>query len=212
MKGLTALALLAIALGAIMHFWPPGDPQPIAPSASENVTPRDSAVAPSGSPTPVQRPPTTSALSPERTAHPGPIQRPPVTGARIELRAPHTVRRGDIFSATIDVQALRGIRHLEFSVTYKKSILRLIGSLPGAFAERGGTSVQFEESSDGHLHVRLDLESGVIAGAGSVAVLEFQALKRGVSPLSVNDVTYVEDGGQDTATTPEVYEGSITVD
>ena len=95
---------------------------------------------------------------------------------------------------TIDVQALRGIRHLEFSVTYKKSILRLIGSAPGAFAQQGGTSVQFEESSDGYLIVRIDLESGVIAGAGSVAVLEFQALKRGVSPLSVQDVTYVEDG------------------
>ena len=212
MKGLTALALLAIAIGAIMHFWPPGDQQPIASPALETATPRDSAVAPLGSPTPVQRPPTTSALSPDRAAQPGTIQRPPVTAARIEFRAPDTVRRGDTFSVTIDVQALRGIRHLEFSVTYKKSILRLIGSLPGAFAERDGTSVQFEESSDGYLLVRIDLESGVIAGAGSVAVLEFQALKRGVSPLSVNDVTYVEDGDQDTANTPEVHEGSITVD
>ena len=100
---------------------------------------------------------------------------------------------------TIDVQALRGIRQLAFSVTYKKSILRLVGSSPGAFAQQSGTSVQFEESSDGYLLVRIDLESGVIAGAGSVAVLEFQALKRGVSPLSVNGVTYVEDGRQDTA-------------
>ena len=38
MKGLTAVALLAIALGAIMHFWPSGDQQPIAPSASENAS------------------------------------------------------------------------------------------------------------------------------------------------------------------------------
>jgi hypothetical protein len=211
MKGVTALALLAIALGAIMYFWPSGDRQPIAPPASENATPRDSAVASSGSPMPVQQPPTTSALSPERAAQPSTTQRPPVTAARIEFRAPDRVRRGDTFSVTIDVQALRGIRHLEFSVTYKKSVLRLIGSLPGTFAQRDGTSVQFEESSDGYLIVQIDLKSGVIAGTGSVAVLEFQARNRGISLLSVNDVTYVEDGGQDTAT-PEVYEGSITVD
>ena len=211
MKGLTALALLAIALGAIMHFWPSGDQQPIAPPASENTSHRDSAVAPSGSPT-AQRPTTTSALSPERAVQLGTIERPPVTAARIEVRAPDTVRSGDTFPVTIDVQALRGIRHLEFSVTYKKSILRLIGSAPGAFAQQSGTSVQFEESSDGYVFVSIDLETGVIAGAGSVAVLEFQARKRGISPLSVQDVTYVEGGGQDTATTPEVHERSVTVD
>ena len=88
MKGLTALALLAIALGAIMHFWPPGDQQPVAPPASENASHRDSAVAPSGSPTPVQRPPTTSAPSPERAAQPATVERPPVSAARIDIARP----------------------------------------------------------------------------------------------------------------------------
>jgi hypothetical protein len=117
------------------------------------------------------------------------------------------------FSVTIDVQALRGIRHLEFSVTYKKSILRLTGTAPGDFRGASGSSVQFEETSDGYLIVRIDLESGgLVAGAGSIAVLEFQALTRGVSPLSVQDVTYVEEAGQERAAAPDVYEGSITVD
>ena len=208
MKRLTALALLAIALGAIMHFWPRSDHQSIAPPVSGGASNRDSGVAASGSPAPSQPLP---ALSPGQSQA-GAVQRPPLSAARIEVRAPHTVRPGDDFSVTIDVQALRGIRQLEFSVTYKKSILRLIGSTPGALAERAGASAHFEESSDGYLLVRIDLESGFIAGAGSVAVLEFQARRRGVSPLSVQDVTYVEDGGQDRATTPEVHEGSVTVD
>jgi hypothetical protein len=211
MKGLTALALLAIALGAIVHFWPTGDQRSIVPQASENASRRDSAVAPSGSPTPVEQSTTTSALTPERAPQPGTIERP-LTAARIEVRAPDTVRSGDTFPVTIDVRALRGIRQLEFSVTYKKSILRLIESSHGAYAQQSGSSVQFEESSDGTLLVRIDLESGVIAGAGSVAVLEFRARKRGVSPLSVHDVTYVEDGRPDTATVATMHEGSITVD
>ena len=203
MKRATALVLLAIALVAIVHFWSPGDPQPIATPASDNPARRDSSPAPSNNLALEQRPPPTSALSPER---------PSATAARIELRAPDTVRRGDTFAVTVDLQALRTMRHLEFSVTYKKSILRLLGSSPGSFVQRNGTSVKFEETSDGYLLVRIDPESGVIAGAGSVAVLEFEALKRGLSPLSVHDVTYVEDGGRDATTAPDMQERSITVD
>ena len=112
---------------------------------------------------------------------------------------------------TIEVQALRGIRQLAFSVTYKKSILQHVGSSPGAFAQQGGAA-QFEEVSDGSLLVRIDVESSVLAGAGSVAVLEFQALRPGVSPLSIQGVTYVEDGRQNTSNMPTAYEGSITVE
>jgi len=215
MKGLTALALLAVAVGAIMHFWPassgrpPGD-APSSGSASSLAAP----VAPLGSSTSAQQSPNASALSPERAAPQGAVGRPPDTVVRLEIQAPNTVRSGDTFPVTIDARALRGIRQLEFSVTYKKSILQLVGSSPGAFVQQGGAAVQvFEESSDGYLLVRIDLErGGVIAGAGSVAVLEFQALRRGVSPLSVHGVSYLESGRQDKATTSEDPEGSITVE
>ena len=212
MKGLAAVALLAIAVGAIMYFWPSADQPPIAPSASQNASDRHSPAAPSRSPTPAQGQTTTPAPSPDRAAQPGTVERPPVTPARFEIRAPATVRLGDTFPVTIEVQALRGIRQLAFSLTYKQTILQLIGSSPGVFAQKGGTSSQFEEVSDGSLLVRMDLESGVIAGAGSIAVVEFQALRRGVSPLSVEGVTFVEDGRRDATNMPTGYEGSITVE
>jgi hypothetical protein len=113
------------------------------------------------------------------------------------------------------MQALRAMRHLEFSLTYQTSMLRLLNSSPGALAQQQGMSVHFDESSDGSdgfVVVRIDAESGVIAGAGSVAVLEFQARKRGVSPLLVHDMTVVEYGSQDTANVPDAYERSIIVD
>jgi hypothetical protein len=111
----------------------------------------------------------------------------------------------------VELQAPAGIRQLEFSVTYKSSILRLVGSSPGAFAQQGGGSAHFEDVSDGSLLVRI-AENGVIAGAGSVAVLEFQAQKRGVSPLAIQGVTYFEDGRQGTMNRPTAYEGTITVE
>jgi len=212
MKGLTAVALLAIALGAIMHFWPSADQSAIAPSASQNASDRHSPGAPTRSPTPSQGQATTSAPSADRAAQLGTVGQPPDTPARFEIRAPATVRSGDTFPVTIEVQALRGIRQLAFSLTYKQSILQLVVSSPGAFAPKAGASSQFEEVSDGSLLVRMDLDSGVIAGAGSIAVVEFQALRRGVSPLSIEGVTYVEDGRQVGTNVPTAYEGSITVE
>jgi len=212
MKRLTVVALLAIAIGAIMHFWP-ADNQPLmAPSASQKASDRHSPAAPSRSPALTQGQTTTPTPSPDRAAQSGAVGRPPVTSARFEIRAPATVRLGDTFSVTIEVQALRGIRQLAFSLTYKPSILQLVRSSPGVFAQKGGASSQFEEVSDGSLLVRMDLDSGVIAGAGSIAVVEFQALRGGVSRLSIEGVTYVEDGRQDGTNVPTAYEGSITVE
>jgi len=211
MRKSTALALLAIAVGAIVHFWPADAPQPDVPT-SESPSRSPAGGAPAGAAAPSQGPSPSASPPPRRTSPQASIETPPATAARFVVHAAPTVRSGHNLSVTIDLQALRGMRHLEFAVTYKKSVLRLLGSVPGTFAQQPGVSVQFEESSEGHLLVRVDLEGGTI-GAGSIARLEFQALRRGVSPLAVQDVSYVELGGQGSAaTTPEVFETSVLVE
>ena len=211
MRVLTALVLIACAIGAINHFWPERDSQPVASAAPEQRSDRSALPAPSDTlletvPRPASAP--AQARAPRSIAS----KPPSPAAARIVLHAAETVRHGDKVSVTIDMQALRAMRQLEFSVTYDKSILRLLDASPGAFAQQQGTSVHFEEPSDGSLIVRIEVGSGAIAGAGSVAVLEFQALQRGESPLVVEDVTYVEHGSYAMANTPQLYERSITVD
>jgi len=138
------------------------------------------------------------------------VEHPAVAPARIDIRAPQSVPTGQIFSVTIDVQAPAAIRRLAFSVTYKKSILRLVGWTPGAFVQQSGASVQFEDVSEGSLLVRV--ETGVLAGAGTIAALEFEPLARGASPLAIQDVTYDEDGRQRAVNRPTAYEGTVTVE
>ena len=64
----------------------------------------------------------------------GPVGRcrasPGYGGAIRDSRPRHEIRPGDTFPVTIEVQALRGIRQLAFSVTYKKSILQLVNRRP----------------------------------------------------------------------------------
>jgi hypothetical protein len=208
MRRLTAVALLAVAVGVIIHFWQSGEQPTIASRRSGNASSRIAPVTPASGPQPAQSPTANSA----RTVPPVTVEPLVATPARFEILAPATVRAGDTFSVMIEVQALRVIRQLEFSVTYKSSILQLVGSSADAFPQQGGASAHFEEVSDGSLLVRIAAESGVVAGAGNVAVLEFQALKRGESPLAVQGVTYVEDGRHDASNIPTAYEGSLTVE
>jgi len=211
MKKLTTAALLAIALGAILHFWP-ADPASTNRSARESASFGDAPATTSGSATPTLQSATATAPLPEQVAPSGSLERPAVASVQIAINAPHRVRAGETFPVTIEVQAVQEIRQLAFSVVYKKSILELVGSAPGAFARQGGPSVQFEEVSDGSVLVRIGPEGGVVAGAGSVAVVEFRTLRRGVSPLAINGVTYVAAGSQNELNTPVAYEGTVTVE
>ena len=207
MKGLGAVALLVIAIAAILHFWSDEERPPL--SAPKGAI-RNSPVATATDATPAQ--PVVSTPPPERTAPAGVAERPAIAPLHITIGAPHSVRAGETFPATIDVQAVKGVRQLVFSVVYKKAILELVGTSPGAFSRQGGPSVQFEEVSEGSVLVRVGLEGGVLAGAGSVAVVEFQARTRGVSPLAIHDVTYVAEGRQTESIVPVAFEGTINVE
>ena len=211
MRKLSIVALLAVAIGATLYLWPENQ-RPTSRSEVNSAGSRDSSTAKASSATPAQKLGTTSAPLPERAPQEGAVERPSAKPVRISIHAPLTVRLGEAFSVTIQVQAMQGIRQLVFSVVYKKSILELVGSSPGAFAQQGGPSVQFEEVSDGSVLVRIGMEGGVIAGAGSVAVVQFRALGRGVSPLAINGVTYVVEGRQHESNDPVAYEGTITVE
>ena len=207
-----ALAVLAIALGAVVQFWPE-DESVTGRVEPENAPARDSPLstpAPPASHRPVSAAPPVPAreggarsLSAERSA---------ITPVQIVIHAPGTARLGEIVPVTIELQATQGIRQLEFSVVYQKQILELAESSPGAFAQPGGPSGQFEEVSEGSLLVRVGAEGGVIAGAGSVATVQFRAVRRGVSPLAINGVRYVVEGRQNESNDPVAYEGTITVE
>ena len=208
MRRLTAAALVAIAFVAMLH-WRPYDRSSATPSTAESTPSLQSPAAT------VERPATATPLAPALVPSKEPAQsavaeRPPAEPVQISIHAPPAVRSGETLSAIVEVKAAQGVRRLTFSVVYKKSILEHVKSSPGAFVHRSGSSVHFEEVSDGTVLVVVG--GGVLAGAGSVAVLEFQARKPGVSPLAIHDVAYAGDDRRDSANAPTAYEGSIKVE
>src|SRR5262249_13855496 len=120
---------------------------------------------------------------------------PPV---KVEIRGPNTVRSGDSFQLMVDVEALRGIDQITLRVKFDQRVLQLTGTSAGPFVEQAGSAAKFglDESCDGDsVQVNVAIADGQsIAGSGSVAALEFRAREPGVSPVSIQDVTFVESG------------------
>ena len=105
MKRLAALALLLAAFGALIHFWPSGDPSSLAPSTRSTRPAGDPRAAATIIPPASQPQSPKQAPASAQTSAPAGAERPAAGPARIEIRAPQTVPPGETFSVTIEVQA-----------------------------------------------------------------------------------------------------------
>ena len=202
--------LMLSAIAALFLFWPHASERQDSPGRSAesrtNVSSASSVESKTAAPAASiagNRSSTESRTVPQRRA------------AQIDVRGPSTVRPGESFRATVDLDADRAIRRLAFTINFKNTILQLLGSSTGTFVQSAGAPAQFEvqEPSDGVVLVSLDVNNGMtIAGAGSVVILEFRATNAGTSPVTVDDITLVENDGGDNPMKPSVRQGLVTVE
>jgi len=133
---------------------------------------------------------------------------------RLQVLAPPDVPMGDAFDALIHVEANGGIRRLLFDVSYNKSLLRLVESSPGNFAAQGGLPARLgaEEPSDGNIQVVFDVDNGLAAaGAGNVADLRFESIKRGVSAIKLQNVAVIDTNGAPASNVAVLQEGVVAI-
>ena len=160
-----------------------------------------------------EKPSAGAIASGNKSAYPGGMSQ--FAPVRLEIRAPATVRAGETFQAAVDVGTDSGIRKLGFTINFNKRVLQLVGSSAGTFVQQAALPAEFgaQEPSDGVVLVHFDVENGLaVAGAGSVVIMDFQALKAGTSPVTVDNIELVENGRTATSTAPEVNESLIIVE
>jgi hypothetical protein len=132
----------------------------------------------------------------------------------LQVQVPSDVQVGEVFQAQVHVRANVAVRQLVFAIAYDKSRLALVGSSAGNFAEQAGASADFgaEEPSDGNIQVSLNVRNGVsIAGVGSLGQFEFQAIKRGTSPIVLQNLTMFDGAGAVDAGGTVLHEGRVTI-
>jgi Cohesin domain len=215
--GRIALVILILAIVAFVHYWRdnPGSKGALSSGSADEtrqktITPKPPGEADFGaSPTAVVR-----GAATDGTALPMPAA-PQRAAVRIDVGAPATVRTGDSFEATVNLDAYGGIRHLAFQVTFDKRVLQFVDSSKGLFVQQAGAPAQFnaEDPSDGFVNVNLDVNNGyAIAGAGSVVILQFQAIKSGVTPIALTNITFVDNVTAGTSTTTSAHDALVTVE
>jgi hypothetical protein len=156
------------------------------------------------------------ASSPAETARSAaPVDAASRASLRLDVHAPPTARVGDRLTITIDAEAFRGIRHLSFTVIYDGGVLELESSSPGSFVQQASAPATFgaEDPSTGNVLVNMEVTNdGLAAAAGTVVVLEFNALRAGTSPITLRDVSFLESGRSRSSTSAVVQPASVTVE
>jgi hypothetical protein len=139
------------------------------------------------------------------------------TGAamvRLQVHSPTNVQVGEVFEVRIDVDAYGGIRELMFTVRYERSRLSLVHWAEGDFARQGGLPSGFgaQEPSDGNIDVTFKVHNGLsVAGAGSLAVLQFEALRSGTSGIEPKNLTAIDPTGAPDRNVAILREGRVTI-
>jgi len=136
------------------------------------------------------------------------------TRVRLDVHAPSDVRVGEVFEVRIEIDANAALRDLAFSIAYAKSRLALAGWSRGNFAQLPDLPIDLgaEELSDGNVQViykvRNDLSA---AGAGTFAVFQFEAIKPGVSAITLQNVSASDVGGNMNSHAFVLHDGQVTV-
>jgi hypothetical protein len=219
-RRLTFVTLALVAIVAVFRFWPdkpmgsaisgPAGASDGAAGASKHGSASTSAVehnlaVPAQSPSP--------GVAAVGVGTPTTSAGPQGSAVEINVLAPATVKAGESFEATVNLDAPGSIRQLSFSVSYDRSVLQLVGSSEGTLVQQEGASARFaaEDPNEGYVLVRLDANDGsAIAGAGGVAVLKFQALKAGTSPVILYNVV-VNNEPAGASTTASVGQAAVSV-
>jgi hypothetical protein len=209
-----AFVILVLATVAVVHFWKDkSDSRTAVSSAPANKSQKTITLKPQGdadfrpSAAPLSRDTAAGGMPMEMTVPTPTRAMPPGAAAvQIEVRAPATVRVGDFFEATVNLEAHSGVRQVAFFVTYDSSVLQFVDSSEGLLVQQGGASAQFlaDEPIGGRINVDMDVGDGSpIAGAGNLVILHFQAVRAGTSPLSLNSATSTTTSAHDALVTVE---------
>jgi hypothetical protein len=187
-----------------------------APASSPDVAQRDSADASSlrdavVAPSSGARMSSGGAVAPTAIAVPRNLNAAPV---RLQLVAPTDVKVGDVFEARVDIEASREVGQLVFHVSYDKTRLSLVGWSAADFAQQWGFPAELaaQEPSDGNIDVMFTVGDGrLVAGAGNLALLQFEAIKAGASDITLQNATAIDRTGTPDTNVAVVREGRVTI-
>jgi general secretion pathway protein D len=119
---------------------------------------------------------------------------PAGTRAFLRFNPPGLVTQsGSNFSLVLDSQGLENLKEGTFDISYSPSVLRYRETRHGSLLTSAGEryTLMAEPVQDGRLRVTIALAEGqeAVTGAGSLAVIQFEAIGAGNSPVRVESLS-----------------------
>jgi len=136
------------------------------------------------------------------------------TRLRLDVRAPSDVHVGEVFEVRIEIDANAALRDLMFLIGYERTRLALVSWVRGNFAQRPDLPADLgaEEPSDGNVQVTYKVRNELSAtGAGTFAVLQFEAIKPGTSAITLQNASASDVGGNMDPHVFAVHDGQVTI-
>jgi len=134
---------------------------------------------------------------------------------RLDVHAPAAAHVGDLVTITVDAEVLGRIRDLSFVVVYDDRKLEFVSSSQGSLVQQASApaTLSAEDPSSGGVLVHMEVNNGgVVASAGTVVVLTFNALHAGTSPITLRNVGFLERGRSSGSTSAAVRAASVSIE
>ena len=154
------------------------------------------------------------------TAPPMPwLAPPPATTAfavPITVAAPQKVLVGEMNDLVVDVGANAGINEISFTVRFDANVLQVRAGKEGDWSVDAGLNARFvaeipDEADRVQIRSAVSRQRGGMAG-GRVAIVQFQAIAPGTTPVLITDIVVKDFAGRSIASAVSVSNLQVTVD
>ena len=120
---------------------------------------------------------------------------------RLRVIAPASVKRGEVFTASIVGETAAAVRRYAFGGRFDAARLRRQGASLGDFMQNGGAFATLVEdageSADGRLAIEVEQDGGSgVEGSGALAVLQFTAYNTGPASIALSRMEFVDGKGR----------------
>jgi hypothetical protein len=191
----TAVALAGLGLVALHERWDAGEGSEAAMSATRQAPPSPvnaERVRADSSSHEARDVATASRASPPPAATDAPIQ--------LTFRTPPAARVGDGIDLTVDVEGREAIGRIVLSINYDSTLLRLRSAEEIDYTNSAIVHARFalDDERNSSLTVSIAAHEGdaAIAGAGGLAIAQFEALAPGWASVAVSTVSVSGSGAR----------------
>lgn len=118
----------------------------------------------------------------------------PTIHTSVSIKTVHTIKKGNPFSAIIDLESVSNLAGFQFTISFDPTVLKATVVKEGTFLSDDGSTYWSEANIDNDAGLITNITCaktavGSISGSGILAIIEFEAIGSGETYIEVKNIT-----------------------